>query len=48
MESSETTKRLKYLTKNQKTGVKITSAFVLSEDMKQIGAFPIAYIKALL
>ena len=34
MESSETTKRLKYLSKNQKTGVKFTSVFVLSEDMK--------------
>lgn len=39
MESSETTKRLKYLTKNQKTGVKFTPVFVLSEDMKQIRAF---------
>lgn len=39
MESSETTKRLKYLTKNQKTGVKFTSVFVLSEDMKQIRVF---------
>ena len=34
MEGSETTKRLKYMTKNQKTGVKFTSVFVLSEDMK--------------
>lgn len=30
---------MKYLTKNQKTGVKFTSVFVLSEDMKQIRVF---------
>lgn len=41
----ETTKRLKYLSKNQKTGVKFTSVFLLREDMKQIIAFSIAYIK---
>ncbi len=39
MEGSEITRRLKYLTKNQKTGVKFTSVFVLSEDMKQIRTF---------
>ena len=39
MEGSEKTKRLKYLSKNQKTGVIFTSVFVLSEDMKQIRAF---------